>query len=124
MAGIGSFTFIQVDGPPLPALAENVERIERQGIDGQAYRATSRKTEPFQWTTTAAITSLANADTLISSYYSVRGSLAVCVDDFGRTVSNVMIRDVRPNRLIPVLNSAPVGTAYLVQCVWLLEPTQ
>ena len=124
MSTIGSFSFIRMTGPQIPALALAVEPINRPAVDGVAFRDDARKVREIMLETIATSTTLAAANVAVDNYAAIKGTLVTIVDDFGRTVNYVMILDVGEVRIQPVSGSSPAGTAYLVKAAWRVKPTQ
>lgn len=124
MSGIGSFTFIKMEGPQLPALASAVQIIERPGVDGSAARTIAQKAELITKFTTEAVTHLATANAAADDYANLKGNQVTVVDDLGRSVNNVLVADVRVLAIRSLANCNVSTYNYLIEAVWTLKPTQ
>lgn len=123
-SSIGSETFISMSGPDVPKLAAAVEMIDRPGIDGIAARVDALKAEELTVYTSQKVVDVEAANDKADEYAALKGTKVTVVDDLGRSVSSVLIVDVRVTKKQTVLTSSPAGTGALVWAVWLLKPTK
>lgn len=123
MSSIGSETFLRLSGPDIPKLAAAVEIIDRPGVDGTANRIDALKAEELTIYTLQSVADIAAANAAVDDYADLKGTKVTVEDDQGRSVSEVLIVDVRVTKKQKVLTSSPAGTGALVWAVWLLKPT-
>lgn len=113
-----------MQGQQLQALSARVQTIDRQGVDGHAYRTDAQKSEETTKYTTATTNSKSTANQAASSYAAIKGTLQTVEDDMGRSVENILIIDVRVTRVFRVLNPSPAGNDYVIEAAWTLRATQ
>lgn len=124
-SSIGTFEFLQMQGPQIPLLASAVEIIDRAGTDGTAYRVDALKAEELTIYTIEGVEAKADANDRADDYSALKGTLVTVIDDLDREVENVLVVDVRVIRTPQtILNSVPADINYLVSAIWLLKPTQ
>lgn len=109
-------------GPKIPQLATKVETISRDGIDGEAFRSNAKKVPDVTLQTVATASTLAEANLAPDSYAAIIGTQVTVIDDLGRTVSNVMILDVKVTSVRILSISVPAAAA-VVYAVWIVKPT-
>jgi len=122
-SSIGALTFMKMEGPQIPSLASAMEIIDRSGVDGTGSRENALKAEDITKYTTEGVTLLATANSAADDYALLKGTYVAVTDDTARTVTYVLVIDVRVLGVQQILNSDPVGNNYLVRAVWLLKPT-
>jgi len=124
-SSIGTFEFLQMQGPQIPLLASAVEIIDRPGTDGVASRVDALKAEEITIYTVEGVVNLATAQNKADDYAALKGELVTVIDDLGRSVQEVLVVDVRvistPQKLAL---SVPTGIGYVVRAIWLLKPTK
>ena len=125
MSSIGTFSFLQMQGPQIPLLASAVEIIDRPGTDGVASRVDALKAEEITIYTIEGIAQLNDANNRADDYAAYKGTRKTVVDDLGRSVADVLIVDVRvistPQKMAL---SVPTNNNYIVRAVWLMKPTK
>jgi len=114
---------MKMEGPQIPSLASAMEIIDRSGVDGTGSRENALKAEDITKYTTEGVTLLATANSAADDYALLKGTYVAVTDDTARTVTYVLVIDVRVLGVQQILNSDPVGNNYLVRAVWLLKPT-
>jgi len=123
MSSIGSETFLSLSGPDIPKLAAAVEIIDRPGVNGTANRVDALKAEELTIYTLQSVADISAANAAVDDYAGLKGTKVTVEDDQGRSVSDVLVVDVRVIKKQKVLISSPSGTGALVWAVWLLKPT-
>ena len=123
MSDIGAQTFLSMQGPDVPLLAAAVEIIDRPGLDGVASRVDALKATELTVYTIQKVEDVDEANDKADDYAALKGTKVTVIDDLGRSVSNVLIIDVRVTKKQKVLTSSPAGTGAIVWAVWLLKPT-
>ena len=123
-SSIGAISFLKMSGQQVPKLASAVEIIDRPGVNGTANRVNALKAEEITVYTLEGMSSLNDAKNIADTYAALKGTNVTVVDDLGRSVSEVLVVDVRVLSVRNVLNPQPAGNDYLVRAVWLLKPTQ
>jgi len=123
MSSIGSETFLSLSGPDIPKLAAAVEIIDRPGVNGTANRVDALKAEELTIYTLQSVADISAANAAVDDYAGLKGTKVTVEDDQGRSVSDVLVVDVRVIKKQKVLISSPWGTGALVWAVWLLKPT-
>jgi hypothetical protein len=123
MSSIGAFSFLSLKGPQIPALAAAVEIIDRPGVDGTASRIDAFKAEELTINTIEGVTNLVTAQAAADDYAELKGTHVTVVDELGRTVTYVLVVDVRVLSVKALLYSNPPNNNYLINAVWLLKPT-
>lgn len=123
MSRIGSETFLSLSGPDIPKLAAAVEIIDRPGVNGTANRVDALKAEELTIYTLQSVADISAANAAVDDYAGLKGTKVTVEDDQGRSVSDVLVVDVRVIKKQKVLISSPSGTGALVWAVWLLKPT-
>lgn len=119
MSSIGSYSFIKMDGPPMPTLGADVELLgEREYIDGTAWRLAATKGSQLEVRTVAGVNLVTDANTLESNYQALRGTQVTVIDDLGQTRNNVLIQGVRVIGKQRVLKATASSVNYLVTAVW------
>ena len=121
-SSIGAFTFIKMTGPKIPQLAIRVETISREGLDGDAFRLNAQKVPEITVQTIAAAVTLAAANLAPDTYAALIGTQITVVDDLGRTVTGVMVLDVKVTAVRQLMSAVPTCAA-IVYAVWVLKPT-
>lgn len=124
MSSIGSEIFLKLSGPDIPKLAAAVEIIDRPGVDGTANRVDALKAEELTIYTLQSVTDIDTANEAVDDYADLKGTKVTVEDDQGRSVSDVLVVDVRVTKKQQVPLSSPAGTGALVWAVWLLKPTK
>ena len=125
MSSIGTFEFLQMQGPQIPLLAKAVEIIDRAATDGTADRIDALKAEELTIYTIEGVEDLATANGRTDDYAALKGGRITVIDDLGREVEEVLIVDVRVIRTPQnIALSVPSGIEYLVSAIWLLKPTK
>ena len=122
-AAIGSFTFVSIKGPQVPALAVAMSPIDRAGVDGTAFRQDARKVPEIQLEATAVAADLAAANIACDLYAALVGTLTTIVDDLGRSVGSVAVLGVLVFDVRALVNASPSTAAYLIRSVWRVKPT-
>lgn len=125
--GVTTLNFVRLRGNPDP-MAYRIERIDRAGSDGIAYRKGAKKPSPFTVETFEDLATAAETETKLESYKAMVGSLVTVIDDFTVTRTNVMVLGVAPVRAAAVTGSAggialTAAVAILV-ARWELELTE
>ena len=123
MSFIGAFEFLRMEGPQVPKLAAAVAIIDRQGTNSIASRVDALKAEEITVYTLEGITSVTTARAAADDYAALKGTQVTIVDDMGRSVSNVLVVDVRVTGVQETLFSDPPDLNYWINAVWLLKPT-
>lgn len=116
MASIGGYTVMTMDRLPEPAGHETVRKA-RPGVDGVSARTEGLRAPLTSVTTRTVVTTSGQVASVPASYSALKGSLVTVVDDFGNTVTNVMVEDVRVQQVTRVGMSVPIAYA-IVECVW------
>ena len=114
---------MKMEGPQVPMLASAMEIIDRSGTDGTGSRENALKAEDITKYTTEGVTLQTTANLSADDYAALKGTYVTVVDDMGRTVTYVLVIDVRVLGAQLVLNPDPTGNNYLIRAVWLLKPT-
>lgn len=109
MAAIGAQSFFSVQTPPLSGL--NLEPIQREGVDGIAFRDVGIQGEQGTITAIAHIASAADLDNALMAYYALKGTVVAVVDDNGDTWNNIVILNVRKISQSKFGSTAPSGIA-------------
>ena len=123
MSYIGAIEFIKIEGPKIPQLAIRVETIDREGVDGEAFRSNANKVPEITVRTVQIVSSLSVANLAPDSYASLIGTYVTVIDDLGRTVYNVMVLDAKVLHTQKVEAPSPATFTYIVHGIWVLKPT-
>lgn len=116
MASIGGYTVLTMDRLPEPAGHETL-RTARPGVNGVSARTEGLRAPVTSVRTRTLVTTSGQAKTVPESYAALKGSLVTVVDDYGNTVTNVMVEDVRVTGVTRVGVAVPTTYA-IIECEW------
>lgn len=122
---IGSHTMISVRGV-VHRLAKHIEVIEYPGVDGADFRDQGDRAPDTTLESVVDVSSSGGVPSTLDNYRDDIGSTVTVEDDFGRSLSNVMILDVRLTRTEPVgraVGGTQTNPAALMYCTWTVRAT-
>ena len=123
MSSIGGITFIKLEGPKIPQMAYRIETIDREGVDGEAFRLNAEKVPEITVRTIQAVETLSSANAAPDTYAALIGTYVTVIDDLGRSVTNIMVLDAKALHTQTVETPSPSSYNYLVYGIWTLKPT-
>lgn len=113
-----------MSGGQVPKLTPNVVIIDRPGADGVVSRVVAKKAEEATIYTLQGLQYENDAKAAIDTYAALKGTAVTVIDDLGRSVTDVLVVDVRVTETPQkVLTSQPANINYLVKSAWVLKAT-
>lgn len=119
MATIGAYTVLSMEKLPDPAKTSLVDTT-KPGVNGATTRSEGLRTQATIIQTRTSVTTSGAVKSTVSNYAALTGSLVSVTDDFGNTLSNVLVRDVQLLSVDRVAVGVPTSYAILT-CEWSLQ---